>query len=180
MLAPLFSFAQTQDSTSKKILWSENVLKFIDFPVVGNDEKKSDAYTSSSINYKYKLRGDSLFLRIEHSFNPEKSWVRKKALKNTYLLKHEQGHFDITEAYARLFVDRFLKYRFTSYYKMEIKKLFEQTLQEAKEVHLLYDKQTNGSNLKDAQAQWNKEILNMMKKLQPINGREFFVTLTTE
>jgi hypothetical protein len=47
-----------------------------------------------------ECRETALDVRVEVEFYPNSSWV-KPGRKSTELLKHEQGHFDLTELYAR-------------------------------------------------------------------------------
>lgn len=63
---------------------------------------KPDAETDSGLTgIKFVCNKNGMLdVNVEARFNPAGSWVRATA-KTAALLKHEQGHFDITELYAR-------------------------------------------------------------------------------
>jgi hypothetical protein len=65
------------------------------------------ALTASGITFGYavKTSGERIIdftTSGEAHFYPNKSWYLKDR-RNTYILAHEQLHFDITELYARMF-----------------------------------------------------------------------------
>ncbi|HEX7754433.1 MAG TPA: DUF922 domain-containing protein [Niabella sp.] len=180
-LFPMTCPAQPTGDVIKKVTWSANGLQFDQFKLIKNREKPdslaTDAFTFCNLNYYYRFHSDSLFIKMQNSFNTDKSWVRKKSVGDTYLLKHEQGHFDISEIYARLFIERFLKYPFTKNFKIEIEQLFAQILTELKEANILYDQATDHSKRKEEQAEWNEKIVTLLKKLPVIANKEFCVLL---
>jgi hypothetical protein len=58
------------------------------------------AVTDTGFRVQLECREGFLDIRVEAEFYPASSWV-KPARKSAELLRHEQGHFDITELYAR-------------------------------------------------------------------------------
>jgi len=56
--------------------------------------------TDTGFRVQLECREGALDIRVEAEFYMNSSWV-KAARKSAELLKHEQGHFDITELYAR-------------------------------------------------------------------------------
>src|SRR2546423_4065612 len=56
------------------------------------------ASTSTSLGISYQLVDSKLTYHITCGFSKSKSWG---LLKTDYILAHEQGHFDITEIFAR-------------------------------------------------------------------------------
>jgi hypothetical protein len=64
--------------------------------VVGHPE----AVTDTGFRTQLMCRGGTLDIDILAEFYPNSSWVKPNR-KLTSLLKHEQGHFDITELYVR-------------------------------------------------------------------------------
>ncbi len=69
----------------------------------GNPQRGSahlDAVTDTGFRTQLICRGGILDIDILAEFYPNSSWVKPNR-KLTSLLKHEQGHFDITELYVR-------------------------------------------------------------------------------
>jgi hypothetical protein len=58
------------------------------------------AVTDTGFRVQLECRAGALDIRVSAEFYPGSSWV-KAARKSVELLRHEQGHFDITELYAR-------------------------------------------------------------------------------
>jgi hypothetical protein len=58
------------------------------------------AVTDTGFRVQLECREGALDIRVEAEFYMRSSWV-KAARKSVELLRHEQGHFDITELYAR-------------------------------------------------------------------------------
>jgi hypothetical protein len=59
-----------------------------------------EAVTDTGFRTQLMCRGGTLEIDILAEFYPNSSWVKPNR-KLTSLLKHEQGHFDITELYVR-------------------------------------------------------------------------------
>jgi hypothetical protein len=81
------------------IPWSYNErLNWNDFkcePKTGTDAVAS---TSTTLGIAYQVTDGQLTYDITCNFSKVKSWG---LMKTDYILAHEQGHFDITEIYAR-------------------------------------------------------------------------------
>jgi hypothetical protein len=58
------------------------------------------AVTDTGFRVQLECREGVLDIRVEAEFYPNSSWV-KPLRKSPALLQHEQGHFDLTELYAR-------------------------------------------------------------------------------
>ena len=58
------------------------------------------AVTDTGFRAQLECRNGALDIRVEAEFYINSSWV-KPGRKSAELLRHEQGHFDITELYAR-------------------------------------------------------------------------------
>jgi hypothetical protein len=93
---------------SDTIKWSpDNKLNVNDFKKLtsGNTTLKYDslnyklvAYSSVAIGYSFKVEKGKLLFDAFAVFVRSRSWMKEP---NEAVLKHEQGHFDITEIYAR-------------------------------------------------------------------------------
>jgi len=58
------------------------------------------AMTDTGFRAQLECRADTLDIRVAAEFYPASSWI-KPPRKSIELLHHEQGHFDLTELYAR-------------------------------------------------------------------------------
>jgi len=97
------------------IPWARGyLLKWSDFTTVQQHDYSEVAYANTDIKYNAiievnNINSDCKFtikkVQVEAVFKPS-SWVAREFLneseqKKAYVLKHEQGHFDISEEYAR-------------------------------------------------------------------------------
>ncbi len=81
------------------IPWTEErMLTWEDFQSRPQRGTEAVASTSTSLGLTYQLSSGNLTYDITCAFSKWKSWG---SLKTDYILAHEQGHFDITEIYAR-------------------------------------------------------------------------------
>jgi hypothetical protein len=89
-------------STPRAMTWAEHPeLSWNDFK--GRARRNSgepSAVTDTGFRVQLECRGGALDIRVAVEFYGSSSWV-KVARKSAELLRHEQGHFDITELYAR-------------------------------------------------------------------------------
>jgi hypothetical protein len=84
-------------------------LKWGQHPALGWDDFKGrprrntgepSAVTDTGFRAQLECRNGALDIRVEAEFYINSSWV-KPGRKSAELLRHEQGHFDLTEVYAR-------------------------------------------------------------------------------
>jgi hypothetical protein len=93
----LFANAQNE------LEWShDRRLVYDDFKgaISANESKQTKATTYSIIDLDVKQVGQEIQASVRTLFKYDNSWMRSDS-KNAYTLKHEQGHFDISEIYAR-------------------------------------------------------------------------------
>jgi len=69
-------------------------------PEMSHDDFDTLAVIDCSINYNIGIKNGKLIIHAYAFVNPHKSWMDEK---NVFVLKHEQGHFDIAEIFARRF-----------------------------------------------------------------------------
>lgn len=170
LLSGIFgSYAQ---ETGGKIYWQEEPLTWNDFQAPPVKSSPYQANTNAGLSYSWGLRAENGIVELQYEvlsyFNPHLSWV-VPASRNEYLLKHEQLHFDITELHARklrrelanVTVDKLgknAKSVLNAYYKRVEK---ERDLMQRK-----YDKETNHSINKEAEAKWQKFVKEELDKLK--------------
>ncbi|MFN8289869.1 MAG: DUF922 domain-containing protein [Chitinophagaceae bacterium] len=154
-LLPLSLYAQQPDeeliswSSSKRLTWS-------DYKATPDPGSDAAASTTTYLMISYNISDEHFGFKIESKFSRTRSWG---LYKTAYILSHEQGHFDIAEIFARKLNKKMKDYVFNKRtYQKELKKIYQDILDEKEEWQNRYDKETNHSINKDKQAEWLKKI----------------------
>jgi hypothetical protein len=140
-------------STARKLTWND---------YLASPDKHSDAAatTSTALGIEYRLRNNNVTHTIICRFSKIKSWGR---FKTDYILAHEQGHFDITEVFARKLHKAMMAYEFnTASYKNDLNKIYEDVVKEKQDFQIAYDIETQHSQNKEKQKEWQKKIEKML------------------
>lgn len=163
LLAPPFEFIQQR---SNEIAWTkERKLVWTDFKGTPERNDKESAGTTSGIYYNYSFSGDSIRISIGSYFDRLNSFVIVDDTTDN-LLKHEQGHFDLSELYARKFRKylHFIGKINSDSFGPQIKILSARYSDSLDREQDLYDKETEHSKNKTEQKNWNTKILKMLKE----------------
>jgi len=81
---------------------------------------------------------------------------------------HEQGHFDITEIYARKLDNALREYNFNpKRFKTDLDEIYKDIMEEKEELQNQYDLETDYSRSKEKQAEWLKKIQKELAKYNP-------------
>lgn len=163
LLCSIHSFSQKKE---KHIVWSKDrLLTWEDFQKRPPRKTIHGGICVSKISFDFlKTQGE---LEVKAVFIVRESWVIERH-KSVRALKHEQGHFDITEIYARMLRKELLEYkRFTlkNYRKKCIRinnKIYKKCNYEQK----LYDKETNHHLNKEKQEEWNRKTAERLNELE--------------
>ena len=152
-LSPLASLAQNDQfiewSAVKRLTWDDYLAK----PSSISD---AAAITSTALGVEYHLRNNSLSYSITCRFSKTHSWGRHKT---EYILRHEQGHFDITELFARKLAKELKEYKFNPRkYQDDVSRIYKKVMEEKEEYQNKYDKETDFSRNKQQQADWLQKI----------------------
>ena len=108
-LEPVASIEEIPWSTDRPLRW-DDFLGIVD----PHAPTERVAITAASIRWGYEYRiernsGDCAYritsIHSEATFGPRDSWVRPD-YRNAAVLIHEQGHFDLTHIYERMFAER--------------------------------------------------------------------------
>lgn len=116
------------------------------------------ALTSTALGISYKMNNSQLNYEITCSFSKTKSWG---LLRTTYILSHEQGHFDITEIFARKLHKELVDYNRTfnrRTYRQDVNLIYNRIVKEKEAFQEAYDSQTDHSRNKRVQQQWLETI----------------------
>ncbi len=161
-----FSILAYSQSSSDTIFWSNNYkLVWSDFQGIPDTPSKYGAVSNPIIKYHLSSNEDSFKVKVICFFIKSSSWSKFK--NSDTLLMHEQGHFDISEIFARKLRKEFAEYKFN--YRTvghDIDKLFRINKQQCLEMDSLYDKETNLSRYGKQQIIWQNKIKLELDKLQ--------------
>jgi predicted secreted Zn-dependent protease len=160
-ILPLTTIAQDNEfirwSAVKRLTWND----YLASPSTSNDIA---AITSTALGMEYHVRNNSITYNISCRFSKIKSWGR---YKTDYILQHEQGHFDITEIFARRLVKAVREYKFDpKKYQDDLSKLYKKIMEEKEEFQEKYDEETDFSRNKVKQAEWLKKIMQELEDLE--------------
>lgn len=144
-------FNEGEDDTN--IPWSgRRRLNWEDFRCAPVRNTEAVALTSTSLGITYKVKNGKFVYDITCTFSKQHSWG---LLKTSYILAHEQAHFDITELYARKLHQQLQDYRFNERtFKQDISNIYHQVVKEKEAFQELYDGQTDHSRKKGVQEEW--------------------------
>jgi hypothetical protein len=117
------------------------------------------AITSSGFGYKAGMHSTNNIGEINVSvycyFSKPKSWVRK-GKTTTYILNHEQHHFDATYICAKKFIEKIRNANLTTSNMNDVlAKLYKDCLAEMSKLQADYDGETKNGQLKEKQEKWN-------------------------
>jgi hypothetical protein len=99
----------------------------------------------------------------------DKSWMKLNRIKSqellNELLSHEQGHYDINEAFASDLKNKLSNICFDKYrYKVQIDSTFRIMNRYYDSLQLTYDSQTENMRNRDMQVKWKQKIEALIKK----------------
>ncbi len=160
---PVISFAQESDEeliewrTSGRLTWTD---------YKGKPDPASDAAASTTtyLGIEYDIRDNSFTYKIQCRFSRTKSWGLSKT---EYILKHEQGHFDIAEIFARELNKKMTEYKFDKVaYRTDLRKIYEKVTREKSDFQDQYDVETDHSRKKEQQEEWLKKIDKKLEDLK--------------
>lgn len=163
---PVASAKTIRVEDENHIPWIDNrKLTWSDFQSDPKLNTETVALTSTTLGLTYKLVNGELDYQISCNFTKHKSWA---TMKTDYILAHEQGHFDITELFARRLYQSLRLYQFSSKtYKQDIANIYQQAVKEKEDLQQAYDRETNHSRNRKVQAQWEERITDMLTASEP-------------
>ncbi len=139
-------------------------LQWTDFTGKPDNSNPHSALTGVMINYSFSgvqfngsratLNGFEAALQLDQ----KNSWL-KKGKESDELLKHEQGHFDISILCLQELLKKVFQTSFSrDNYKMELQNISNETFKKYADMNVQYDKETNHSINKEEQLKWNAFI----------------------
>jgi predicted secreted Zn-dependent protease len=151
--------------THELIAWhASRKLTWADFKGTPDAHSTNAALTSSNIHVDFGYNEEGFQYTIQCNFDKHRSWVR---IRNSDVLVHEQGHFDIAELYARKLNKALKAYRFNAKTAAhDLNQLYEGLMKEHRQLQTQYDQETDHSRNKPRQEEWLKKIAADLKSLE--------------
>lgn len=151
---PLILFSQKD---SEIINWSEEKkLVWDDFQAAPQKNGDVAALTATHLGFAYTVANGKVSYNIECRFEKNRSWG---LVKNNWILKHEQGHFDIAEIFARKLFKEISAYQFNkNTFQNDLEAIYKKIMDEKEKFQDNYDDETDFSRNKPMQEEWLKKI----------------------
>ncbi|WP_296381277.1 DUF922 domain-containing protein [Winogradskyella sp.] len=163
-------------SNEDTMTWDETrKLTWADFKASPDVSSDAVALTASGITFGYSVKtsGERIIdfsTSVEAHFYPNKSWYLQDK-GNTYILGHEQLHFDITELYTRKFREQLSRLVVSQNVKKQMQRLHTSINEALNETQKRYDAQSSHSINEDMQKQWETFIQEELKKLDKYKSK---------
>ena len=136
-------------SAAKRLVWDD----FKAPPVKNSD---AAALTATHLGFSYSFVKDRVSYDIICRFDKTRSWG---LVKNDWILKHEQGHFDIAEIFARRLNQAVMQYEFNrKTFQKDLDQIYKSVVEEKEAFQNQYDTETDYSRNKKNQNEWLKKI----------------------
>lgn len=147
--------ALAQDASSLE--WG-GMISYEDFQSSPDEADTAAANISVSILLGYvNTQSNILRFKVVAVMDKDESWI-KEGFRKPHILKHEQGHFDIAQIFARK-LEAVLKKRFYSPTDVRLlSDLYDDFLNQMNEVQVRYDQETRGGWDPVAQSKWRRYI----------------------
>ncbi len=167
--APAVATAAKEKEDTDAIPWEEErLLTWADFKCAPVRNTEAVASTNTSLGLAYQLTSGKLTYQITCSFSKTKSWG---LLKTDYILAHEQGHFDITEIYARKLHHALQAYQLkTKTFQQDVNAIYKKIVWEKENFQNMYDGQSDHSRNKKVQANWEEIIATLLEETGPYSN----------
>lgn len=161
------------------ISWQKDVLlKQEDFQ--GTTDTLSLSAALSEVHIKVdepKWVENKFSCKVYSCFNKKNSWFKKDKF-NSYILNHEQKHFDIEEAFARKLRKEILQNKYTkNNLHDKLSKIYQDVVKECNDLQDKYDDETNHSQIVLKQQEWNIKIEDMLKKYEKFSSTQIEITV---
>lgn len=149
---------------SNDVLYYErdNKLVWEDFRGIPVDKGRTAAVTMSGFGYNANMHSSGqngdLTIQVYCFFQKDKSWVKPEKT-TSYILNHEQHHFDISFLAAKMFIDRIKNVSLTrNNYNNLLPKIYDEYIERMNKMQDEYDSQTKNGQEKNLQEKWNRFI----------------------
>jgi hypothetical protein len=144
------------------VQWTENMKVNWDDYKGGITDTSKIASSNCGIYCIPQVIDDSATVTLIAYLDRTKSWVSRRHADSLFL-KHEQGHFDLTEAYARKLRKKISTIRpGRDKFSEEIKKFYDWAWDDLQKQQAAYDKATEEGAIDFAQRTWETHIEDLL------------------
>lgn len=157
------AFLANQAFSQDTIYWnSANSLRWEDFKGKPVENTWFQALTSTGITYTIHYNNNITGFNVRAYFVKSNSW--RKAAADTSVLRHEQGHFNITEIYARQIRKAIQKiHPGNKPVKEAVETIADNFIREKNAMQQQYDYETNFGTNQQKQAEWDDKIAKLLQ-----------------
>ena len=159
LLLTVFTFPLlfTSEPEEDYIRWDETrKLTWDDFKAPPQKIGNTAAMTTTHLGFSYNVKNGTVTYVIDCRFEKNRSWG---LIKNDWILKHEQGHFDIAEIFARRLNEKVNAYEFNrTTFQKDLDNIYKSVVGEKEQFQQQYDDETDYSRNKAKQEEWLKKI----------------------
>jgi hypothetical protein len=157
---------RSEKESAEFIPWMDTrKLNWEDFQSEPQRNSEAVASTSTEMGLTYVVKYNSFTYNITCNFSKTKSWG---IVKTPYILAHEQGHFDVTEIFARKLHKALQEYQFDhNNYRNEISRIYDKIVEEKEAFQKMYDKHSDHSRNHKHQFQWQDKIQELLLETAP-------------
>ena len=151
------------------IKWNENrKLTWDDFKAAPLKMGSTVAMTTTHLGFSYSFTNGNITYKIDCWFDKNKSWG---LVKNDWILRHEQGHFDIAEIFARQLYKSVSEYQYSkTTFQKDLNAIYKSVVEGKEKYQQQYDAETDHSRNKTKQEEWFKKIETDLKENKSWTG----------
>jgi hypothetical protein len=162
-IAFLSAFSVSGQKEDEYLNWNATrKLTWDDFKAEAQRIGNTAALTTTHLGFSYNMVNGIFSYTIECRFDKNRSWG---LVKNDWILKHEQGHFDIAEIFARKLKRSVESYRFNrNTFQKDLDIIYDEIVKAKEKFQQMYDDETNYSRDKEKQEEWLKKIESELKE----------------
>jgi hypothetical protein len=166
----LLFLSSFQTPNEDKIIWTETrLLTWNDFKASPDMKSNKSAISSTGIMVDFGHEEQNIILIVVAQFIKSASWT-KDCTEN--LLNHEQGHFNISEIYARKLRTKLKKKKLRrSNYGKVIQEAYNTIENEMVSLQNEYDSSTKHGTLLNEQKRWELKITELLNKSSMESGK---------
>ena len=170
LIALVLSFSSGPELPDRThvIVWDENrLLLYNDFKSDSGPKGSEAALAVVGMEYSASMSLRKYEVSIVTMFDTRKSWFSKEMFGNEYILKHEQGHFDLAEIHSRRLRKAITESNFRNKDVFnKVSAMYKEANRKLHQDQLRYDRETHHSVKPEEQKLWEEKISSELRSLE--------------
>lgn len=136
-----------------------------------------ESVTQVIIDLRSRMENQQVQFTVSCLFEKNSSWTA--STHSSYLLNHEQLHFDIAEVYARKLRKALADIKGLNHknYEPRVREVYRKVLREHNDIQDQYDRETRHSQNKEKQAEWNEKVSLMLEQTAEFSNPTIVLSL---